>query len=266
MGKNKVLLIDDDPDFAGAVKTALESRGFEVQLASDGLEGIQLAKRFKPDAVVLDVMMPKKDGFAICYDLKQNEATSSIPVLMLTSLGKKGKGKDGAELLSKGHGAEGYLEKPVEPDVLVQKLRDLMEKADVPQGQNPKVLIIDDDSDFVSAVRTILEENGYRTVSSASGEDGILAAGQERPDIILLDVMLPGKDGYAVCRELKQGERTRNTPIIMVTAVGKKLVEPDYAKAMSITHKADDHIEKPVETEELLKRIRNLIGPMRRLV
>ena len=114
MENQKVLLVDDDQDFREAVKVALENSGFKVDVADDGEAGLEKAKKEKPDIVILDVMMPKKDGYSVCFELKNNEATSSIPVLMLTSLGNESEGKDGADALAKGHKADGFLEKPVE--------------------------------------------------------------------------------------------------------------------------------------------------------
>ena len=266
MDKLKILLVDDDRDFLKAVKIALDNDGFEVITAHDGEEGLTKARGTKPDLIILDVMMPKRDGYSVCHILKEDESTVHIPILMLTSLGKTNEGKNGAETMAKGHRAEGYLEKPVEPQVLTKKARELIKKSKGPAEEQLKVLLIDDDPDFIAAIKTILEENNYRVAVAYTGEDGLLSVIRENPDIILLDVMLPQKDGYAVCKELKEDEKTRSIPIVMLTSVGHKVTEPDYAKALAITHKADDYIEKPVETKELLNRIRKLVGPRRRLV
>ena len=211
-------------------------------------------------------MLPEKDGYFVCHELKENKRTAKIPVIMLTSLGKQVEGMSGAELLSKGHDADAYLEKPIESETLVKTTMDLIEKSRTTQKKPSKVLLIDDDPDFIAAVKTTLESNGYSTVIAYTGEDGLLAVRKDNPDIILLDVMLPEMDGYAVCKELKEDKKTHLIPIIMLTSVGQKLAEPDYAKAIAVTHKADDFIEKPIEEKELLKRIRKLIGPMRRLI
>jgi DNA-binding response OmpR family regulator len=266
MDKPKVLLIEDDDDFRSAVKIALENEEFLVLEAEDGEKGVKLAKKDKPDLIILDVMMPKKDGYAVAHDLKAVDSTSNIPVLMLTSLGKTSEGKTGAGILAKGHGIDLFLEKPVEPAILVKEVKELIAKKEPEEAVRPKVLVIDDDQDFISAVRNILEENQFEVYTEANGEEGLAAAGKNRPDIILVDVMLPEKDGFTVCKELKEGDKTRSIPVIILTSVGKKLTEPDYAKAVAVTHKADDFIEKPVEARELLKHIHRLIGPTRRLV
>ena len=82
MEKPQVLLIDDDQDFSNAIKASFEKEGYSVAAAYDGEEGVRLAKKMTPDLVVLDVMMPKKDGYSVCHDIKSDDATSSIPVIM----------------------------------------------------------------------------------------------------------------------------------------------------------------------------------------
>lgn len=268
MENQKVLLVDDDQDFREAVKLALENSGFTVVTANDGEAGLKSVKKEKPDLIILDVMMPKKDGYAVCYELKNNETTASIPVLMLTSLGSETKGKDGADVLAKGHKAEGYLEKPVESDMLVDKVKQLLKEAHAKKEdeQKIKVLLIDDDRDFLEAVKTILEENDYLVLSAFTGEEGLMSVSRNKPDLILLDVMLPETDGFAVCKEIKENPNSKGIPVVMLTSIGHHLTDPDYAKAVAVTHEADDFIEKPVEAKELLNRIRKFVGPTRRLV
>ena len=268
MEKPKVLLVDDDVDFLEALKMTFKKHGFKVSTASDGEEALDKTKKFQPDFLVLDVMLPKKDGYAVCHMLKSDPKTSLIPILILTSLGNKDEGKVGAELLAEGHHAEGYMEKPAEPEILVQKGLELIAKAHGKTTQEPKskILVIDDDPEFIAAVKLILEENGYDVIVSYTGEDGLLTVRKHEIDLILLDVMLPGEDGFAVCKELKDDETFRSIPVIMLTSVGEKLTEPGYAKAMAVTHQADDFLEKPVKPKDLLKHIRKHIGPMRRLI
>ena len=266
MENPNILLVDDDEDFLEAIKTALASNGFNVSTAVDGNEGFLKAKKLKPDLIILDVMLPIKDGYSVCHDLKNDHSTSHIPVLIVTSLGNTVDGKTGPELLAKGHNAEGYLEKPVEPQLLVETVTELIKNSRKKEKKQTKILLIDDDPDFIASVTIILENDGYKVKTSYTGEEGIVSARNENPDIVLLDVMLPGKDGYNVCKDLKDDDKTKSIPIIMLTSISQNITEPEYAKALAITHKADEYIEKPVEARELLKRIRKLIGPMRRVV
>jgi len=269
MKKNhKILLVDDDTDFVEGIKIPLEANGFDVVTAFDGHVGLQKARETVPDLIILDVMLPSRDGFSVCHELKSDDATAHIPIMMLTSLGNRKEGKTAAEIMARGHTAELFVEKPIEPDLLVSKANELIKKAGkMAEGQQRiKVLLVDDDPDFIAAVKTILESHNFSVKTCYTGEDGLVAARSVNPDIILLDVMLPGKDGYAVCKELKEDEKTKMIPVVMLTSVGEKLTEPDYAKAIAVTHKADDYIEKPIEAKILMQHIRKLTGPVRRLV
>ena len=266
MEKPHVLLIDDDQDFCNAVKASFEQGGYEVTLAYDGEEGLRLVKKMNPSLVVLDVMMPKKDGYSVCHDIKSHDATSSIPVIMLTSLGNKKDGKIGAEVLAKGHQADAYFDKPVKPNTLMEKTKELIAQARQGEKRKVKALLIDDDPDFIAGVKLVLEEDEFDLVVAYTGDEGLTAVISEKPDVVLLDVMLPGKDGFSVCKEIKENESTADIPVLMLTSVGEKITEGEYAKAVAVTHHADDYIEKPVEPKELLKRIRKFIGPGRRLV
>jgi len=267
MKKKEILIIDDDRDFSDAIQTVLQNDGFKIITASDGEEGFQKAAALKPDLIILDVMLPKRDGFAVCHDLKSQTSTAPIPILMLTSLGSESKGKQGSQIIAKGHKADGYLEKPVEPSLLKEQVQLMISQAEEgDENEGKKVLLIDDDPDFVGAIKSLLEENGFQVIISDTGEEGIRQAETENPDIILLDVMLPEMDGFAVCKYLKENKKTESIPVIMLTSIGSKLTRPGYAKALAVTHYADDYLEKPVESASLLKQIRKHIGPMRRLV
>jgi len=264
--KKKILLVDDDADFRNAVAAGLKAQNFEVVTAADGEEGVNAALKESPDLVVLDVMMPRKDGYSACAELKENDSTRAIPVLILTSLGDQKSGLTAPAAVASGHGADAYLEKPVDPDTLAAKARELIEASEAENKDASHVLIIDDDTDFTQALKVVLAQAGYRISSAATGEEGLLAVRAQQPDLVILDVMLPGMDGFKVCRELKSDEKTKGIPVIILTAMADKMAEADYGKAIAVTHQADEYMEKPVEASELLKKVKKFIGPSRRLV
>jgi CheY-like chemotaxis protein len=123
----KILLIDDDPVFVEATKIVLESK-YQVITAYDGDEGLAQARRMKPDLILLDIIMPTKDGFHVCKQLKKDPALANIPVVMLTSFAQH-KGETnipveaGLELE-----AEGYLEKPISPEALLKQVGSMLKK------------------------------------------------------------------------------------------------------------------------------------------
>ena len=129
-----------------------------------------------------------------------------------------------------------------------------------------KILIIDDDEKLNDLLQNYLSGFGYNVLTFTHPEEGLKKIKKEIPDLVILDIMLPDMDGFAVCKELKENQNTKGIPVVMLTSIGHHLTEPDYAKAMAVTHEADDFIEKPIEAKELLNRIRKIVGPNRRLV
>ncbi|RKY03415.1 MAG: response regulator [Spirochaetes bacterium] len=122
-----------------------------------------------------------------------------------------------------------------------------------------KILLVDDDVDFVEATKLILESKSYNVVTAYSGKEGIEKVKSENPDLIVLDVMMPKPDGYEVCAKLKADPELCNIPIILLTAVVSKISSTGYTKEMGMRIEADDYIDKPVEPSELVKSIERLI-------
>jgi len=121
-----------------------------------------------------------------------------------------------------------------------------------------KVLIVEDNPQAVKLVKFILEKNDYSTISAKDGEEGLRMARERKPDLIILDLMLPEMDGYQVCESLKADPDTKEIPIIVLTALD---TGPDFEKALE--KKADWYITKPFEAQHLLKRVTYLIEKKR---
>jgi len=126
----KILVVDDEPDAVEFVRTILEEGGYEVVAASNGVEGLQKARSEKPDLVVLDIQMPKKDGFGVFADMRRDSELRSIPVVMLTGVGERTGIHFSAEDMGEYLGEEpsAYVEKPVDPDVLRQTVDRLLKE------------------------------------------------------------------------------------------------------------------------------------------
>ena len=123
-----------------------------------------------------------------------------------------------------------------------------------------KILIVDDDPDLVEAVSTILESKDYAVSKAYGGVEGLKKAKSEKPDLIVLDVMMPDKDGYAVCKELKADAKYRSIPILLLTAVVSNIPTSRYTHQMGKDTEANDYMDKPVEPDELDRRIETLIS------
>jgi GAF domain-containing protein/CheY-like chemotaxis protein/HAMP domain-containing protein len=221
-GKRMLLAVDDDPGVITLYKRYLEKQGYQVIGVIDSRQAVDQAVRLKPDVITVDILMPNKDGWAVIQELRQNQQTRHIPIVVCSIVGDEGKGFS--------LGAADYLVKPITEDDLVNALKGL------DGHQQTNVLIIDDTPDDVRLIRRILEapnapgENRptYTVREACNGTEGIEAVHQKVPDLIILDLMMPQVDGFAVLETLKANPATRTIPIIVVTA--KVLTEEDHMR------------------------------------
>jgi len=123
-----------------------------------------------------------------------------------------------------------------------------------------KILIVDDDPDLVNAVTIILKSKKYEVAAAYGGNEGLAKAKTEKPDLIVLDVMMPDKDGYSVCRDLKADSALSKIPVLLLTAVASHVPTTHYTQQMGMETEADDYLDKPVEPEVLAARIETLLA------
>ena len=123
-----------------------------------------------------------------------------------------------------------------------------------------RILIVDDDPDLVEAVSMLLEAEGMTPIAAYGGVEGLEKAKSENPDLIVLDVMMPDKDGYAVAKDLSEDEKLSKIPVIMLTAVVDHIRDTKYSHADGRSLVADDFFDKPLEPEALVSRIKELVG------
>jgi CheY-like chemotaxis protein len=205
MGGKPVLVIDDDVDTRQVLKRFLNRKGFYVECASNGEEGLRLAKELHPMAIILDVMMPGMDGWAVLSTLKSKPDLSDIPVVMLTIVDDKNLGYT--------LGASDYMIKPVDRERLTEILAKFR---NVPSPRS--ALVVDDEEADRKMLTQILERERWSVIQA---EDGVVALEQvakHRPDLILLDLMMPRMNGYQFVTELHKHDDWRSIPIIVVTA------------------------------------------------
>lgn len=121
------------------------------------------------------------------------------------------------------------------------------------------ILVVDDDPDLVETVAMMLESKGCEVGKAYDGVEGEEAIKQRRPDLIILDVMMPRKDGYQLCAELKANEETKDIPVVLLTAVGEAVPTTKYSHADGMSTEADDYVAKPIDTEGLWEVVSNLL-------
>jgi len=123
-------------------------------------------------------------------------------------------------------------------------------------AEKKNILLVDDDPDFVEAVKVIVESGGYNVRVAFDGKEGLEAVKEQKPDLIVLDVMMPVMDGHAACRALKTDPATKNIPIILLTAVADRVTTSKYSHRDMLESEAEDYMPKPVDPSELLSLIR----------
>lgn len=199
-----VLVVDDDGASRDLVRRYLERDGYRVATASDGETGLRMAEELRPAAITLDVMMPGVDGWSVLATLKADPALASIPVIMLSILDEKPLGLS--------LGASGYLTKPVERSRLVGVVEHLARDA------GTRVLVVEDDEDTRDVVRRTLEQVGCQVTEAENGLIGLERLDEVRPELILLDLMMPELDGFGFLEELRARPGGDEIPVVVITA------------------------------------------------
>lgn len=122
------------------------------------------------------------------------------------------------------------------------------------------VLIVDDDPDLVETVCMMLEDKGYEVGKAYDGVEGKEAINERHPDLLVLDVMMPRKDGYELCAELKADSATKDIPVILLTAVGEAVPTTSYTHAQGMSTEAEEYIPKPVDSKTLVQAVESFFG------
>jgi CheY-like chemotaxis protein len=238
-----VLVIDDEPAVRDLVQRALSKEGYRVETAASGPDGIALARKVKPAAITLDVMMPGMDGWAVLTMLKADPATADIPVIMLTVVDDKN--------LGFALGATDYLIKPIDWERLIAVLQKLRGHA-----AHCRVLVIEDDPESRDLLCRAVEKQGWEVVEAENGRIGLERVAQKPPGLILLDLLMPEMDGFAFMEELRRQPGGRQIPVIVVTA--KDLTEEDRRRLNGCVIQI---LEKGgYTTRELLDEIHKLLS------
>lgn len=201
-----ILVVEDDPASAELLTIHLTQAGYKVAHAFDGDEAMEKAAALRPFAILLDIMLPKKDGWEVLQSLKSNDLTLNIPVLIHSIIDNKD--------LAFALGATDYLLKPLDKDALIDKLYGLS----IAKGRrSPTVVLIIEVENSTDCLKEGLNPREFLIYSAKEGRRGIELATALRPDVVLLDFELPDMLGFDVVNELKENPSTRNIPIFILT-------------------------------------------------
>jgi two-component system cell cycle response regulator len=261
------LVVDDNPKNIKLLSTYLKADGHVALSALSGPEALHLARTSHPDIILLDIMMPGMDGFEVTRELKQDARTSIIPIIMVTALHSTEDRIRGLDT-----GADEFLSKPVNRTELITRIRSLFklklaqdelrnraelvtrisnQVMDLESPGADNVLLVEDDEMLAKHISTTLTSKGYSMVRAHNGSAALEAIKQFTPNIILLDLLLPDRSGQEMISQFKSDERLREVPILVITAL-----QDLETKVEAIDIGADDYLVKPIESAELVARIR----------
>jgi CheY-like chemotaxis protein len=261
--RKRILVIDDDAQLVDSVRTLLESAGYEVAHAYQAEKGLALAREVQPDLIVMDVLFagpPGPDGVEVSRQLARDRELGDTPVILLSGVKRVldmpvKLGPDEAYMP-----VQAFLEKPFKPGDLLSRIEQLLALGEaVREKGKGRILVVDDDPDFVEITSRILGTAGYETVAAANGAQALAAMRRQRPDLVVLDVMMSTVlAGLSVSQEMQADADLRDIPVVMISSIeGSQYAAllPDDAQIP-----VEAWIGKPVDPEQLLETVRRLLG------
>jgi CheY-like chemotaxis protein len=214
-----ILVIDDDKIMRELLKGYLSKLGYSVAVAADGEEGVKLAYKLRPDAILLDVQMPGMDGWRVLSKLKADPILSDMPVIMTSIEEHRNKGS--------ALGATDYLVKPVGRD----QLASILGKYNIGDDSQRLVMVVEDDIVIREIMATMLKNEGWRVFKAENGRVALEHLDDKKPSLILLDLLMPEMDGFEFIAHLRQHEKWRSLPVVVLTST--KLSTEDQARLHS---------------------------------
>jgi len=201
-----VVVVEDDRRSFDLLRVYLEAAGARVVGARDGAEGLDTVRRLNPAGVILDILLPGVDGWEVLAQLKADPGTAQIPVIVVSMLDERGRGF--------ALGASEYLVKPVGKEELLAALY----RASAMPERKRTVVAIDDDPLAIELVRANLEPEGWTVFGAATGQEGLALIRERQPSAVLLDLLMPGMDGFEVVEDLRADPGTKNVPVVILTS------------------------------------------------
>jgi signal transduction histidine kinase/DNA-binding response OmpR family regulator/ligand-binding sensor domain-containing protein len=212
----RVLVVEDEDLAYSTLAAYLQAAAYVPIRARTGDEALRLARTIKPVAITLDIVLPGAQGWDVLRALKADASTASLPVIIVSMI-------DNREL-GLAFGADDYFVKPVDWTRLMRRLREITMLTSAPK--RPRLLLIDDDVSVHDMLEAELNRQGYQVEKAFSGADGLRRAEASVPDVIILDLAMPGMSGFEVAAQLKLCEATSRIPILAFTA--KELSAADH--------------------------------------
>jgi len=236
-----VLVIEDDDTVRQLLEGVLTDEGYRVVTAAGDADTVELARQLHPDAITLDLALPSLAGWNLLAAIKADSELSDVPVIVLLVVEEAA----GVPL-----GATDYLTKPVQRDRLVGLLRTHC------RDQAAPVLVVEDDADTREMLQRMLEREGFSVAEAADGRAGLERVAEQRPSLILLDLLMPQMNGFEFLAELQSRPEWRSIPVVVVTA--KDLTAEEHAR---LSGQVSEVLRKGAYTRErLLSEVRERVA------
>jgi PAS domain S-box-containing protein len=239
-----ILVVDDDPDAAELIEMHLEDAGYQVFVLRGGRSVVAWSEEMRPDLIVLDLILPDIDGMEVLRALKENAVTVDIPVVVLTIKQDDGRARR--------LGAVDYVNKPVEK---VDFLR-VVKRALTWQG---RVLIVEDDVDTGDFISEAVRQIGFTPLLASNGYEALALARRFRPDLVFLDLRLPGMDGYEALTHLKRDAVTQTIPIVAISA---HVTDAEQEQKRLVALGATSFLPKPFSVKDLMREVEEALRPV----
>ena len=238
----KILVVDDNPTNLKLVSDLLEFEGYDILKAVDAEEAQVVLGATLPDLILMDIALPGMDGLTLTRKLKAEERTRGIRIVALTAFAMKGDDQKAFDA-----GCDGYITKPIDTRTLPDQVAGFLARA---SGQSRrsriKILVIEDNTVDIKLANLVLSTAGHDVSAVEAAEQAFAAIQEDRPQLILLDLDLPGMDGPALARKLKADPSTRDIHVVAVTCSPQQ-----YPKAAALAAGCDAYLLKPIDTREL---------------
>jgi len=239
-----ILVVDDEPDVAELIGVQLKEEGYHIHVMGRGRPVVDWVEKNQPDLVILDLLLPDMDGVDVLRALKDNDLTTDIPVIALTIVPDDGKVWE--------LGVADYITKPAEAEDLLESVK----KALTWQG---RVLIVEDHEDTVGMISTAMRQIGFTPLVAANGYEALVKARRYRPDLVLLDLRLPGMDGYETLTHFKRDAVTQSIPIVAISA---HVADVAQERKRLVALGASSFLPKPFSIEDLLEEVETALQPV----
>ena len=245
-----VLVCDDDASVVETVSLMLEERGYRVIPATSGQEAVELALEARPDVIVLDLLMPGMSGWEAASALNEHPETAAIPLVVLSVLAADEAEPPGGDVV-------GWLEKPPNEQSLFQAL----ERAVNRDGHPPRVLVVEDDEDLAGVLLATFEHHGLETHHATDGVQAIELSQRVRPDLLVLDLVLPEMDGFEVVDWLQRHDRLKSVPIMVYTA---RDLDADDRARLNVDAGTQLFTKSRVSPDQFEERVMDLVNRITR--